>query len=81
MLLRAVLIFAGFLKFTFSDTHEFELYKKLEENYDPLERPVQNASNSVAVSLGLDLQQIVDLVSDDFAKNVFFAPKFHKLLE
>jgi hypothetical protein len=37
------------------------LLKKLFENYDPLERPVENENETLAVSLGLYVQQIVDI--------------------
>jgi len=35
---------------------------KLFENYNPLERPSSDESESVNVKLGLSLQQIIDVV-------------------
>lgn len=46
--------------------HEKRLYNRLLRNYDPLVRPVKNESDPVIVRLGIDLQQIIDVV------NVFF---------
>uniref|UniRef100_A0A914CWC8 Neurotransmitter-gated ion-channel ligand-binding domain-containing protein n=1 Tax=Acrobeloides nanus TaxID=290746 RepID=A0A914CWC8_9BILA len=40
---------------------EFRLLKDLRENYDPVERPVQNHSEPVIVQLKILLQQIVDV--------------------
>lgn len=44
------------------DAFEHQLYQDLLKNYNPLERPVQNNSLPVKVTLGVILQQIVDLV-------------------
>lgn len=49
------------LNFVCSDSHEFRLYQDLVIDYDPKERPVKNASDAVKVTLGVDLQQIVNL--------------------
>ena len=40
---------------------EANLYGQLLEDYEPLERPVANASEPVIVRMGLVLQQIVDV--------------------
>ncbi len=37
----------------------------IEQKYNPLERPVQNDSQTLPVSINLALQQIIDFVSDD----------------
>ena len=37
------------------------LLKKLFENYDPTERPVQDDSKNMLVSVGLSIQQIVEI--------------------
>lgn len=42
---------------------EAELYSKLLEDYEPLERPVANSSAPIDVKMGLVLQQIVSVVS------------------
>ncbi|KAK6036960.1 hypothetical protein COOONC_25536 [Cooperia oncophora] len=42
---------------------EGELYAKLLEEYEPLERPVANSSEPVDVKMGLVLQQIISVVS------------------
>jgi hypothetical protein len=36
----------------------------VEGQYDPLERPVQNESQTLPVSINLALQQIIDFVSE-----------------
>jgi hypothetical protein len=36
----------------------------IEKQYNPLERPVQNDSNTLPVKINLALQQIVDFVSE-----------------
>uniref|UniRef100_A0A914NQJ5 Neurotransmitter-gated ion-channel ligand-binding domain-containing protein n=1 Tax=Meloidogyne incognita TaxID=6306 RepID=A0A914NQJ5_MELIC len=40
---------------------EYRLLQDLKERYDPIERPVQNHTEAVKVSLHLYLQQIVDV--------------------
>lgn len=44
---------------------EFRLLRDLKEDYDPIERPVQNHSDAVDVQLRVILQQILDVVSRD----------------
>ncbi|KAK6747176.1 hypothetical protein RB195_000410 [Necator americanus] len=46
---------------TFASFREGELYTKLLEDYEPLERPVSNSSEPVNVKMGLVLQQIVSV--------------------
>ncbi len=43
--------------------HQKKLLEKLFTNYEPLERPVEDDQSSLNVSVGLALQQIVDVVS------------------
>ena len=43
-------------------TDEQRLLRHLLRNYDPAVRPVRNASSVVAVEIGLNLIQIVDMV-------------------
>ena len=40
------------------------LLDKLFKNYDPLERPVANDNDTLNVSVGLAIQQIVDVVKN-----------------
>ncbi|EGT55947.1 hypothetical protein CAEBREN_31895 [Caenorhabditis brenneri] len=40
---------------------EGDLYTELLEDYEPLERPIENSSEAVMVRMGLVLQQIVDV--------------------
>lgn len=42
---------------------EKQLIRRLLYDYDPLVRPVDNESRPVDVRLGIDLQQIIDIVS------------------
>lgn len=56
----------------FAGTNEKKIFDKLLDDYDPLVRPVLNDSDPVVVKLGLDLQQIIDIVSS--LKNIFFFP-------
>jgi nicotinic acetylcholine receptor len=44
-----------------SDLFERRLYEDLLKSYDPLARPVKNSSEPVWVSLGISLQQILDV--------------------
>ncbi len=61
--LSMILLFiTAFISITLSDDNEYRLYRKLIENYNPLERPVANNSDAVKVYLGVVLQQIVDVV-------------------
>ncbi|KAF7639105.1 hypothetical protein Mgra_00001338 [Meloidogyne graminicola] len=59
--LNIVILF--FTKFLFSECSddEYRLLQDLKERYDPIERPVQNHTEAVKVSLRLYLQQIVDV--------------------
>lgn len=47
----------------FGGEHQRKLYRDLMENYNRLERPVQNDSAPIVVELGLTLLQIIDVVS------------------
>lgn len=56
------LILCSFLSIVVNcDHHEYNLYKYLLKDYDILERPVANNSDSVTVTLLISLQQIVDV--------------------
>lgn len=65
-----------YLLFSFSESlqgpHERRLLNDLLKDYNILERPVFNESNSLSVSFGLTLQQIIDVVSD--RNNTFIHP-------
>ena len=41
--------------------HEKLLYDRLQHGYNKLARPVKNESSPVIVTLGMDLQQIIDV--------------------
>jgi gluconate kinase len=43
----------------------------IDQQYNPLERPVQNDSKTLPVSINLSLQQIVDFVSE-ITVNLYF---------
>lgn len=43
--------------------YQRKLYRDLMQNYNRLERPVQNDSAPIVVELGLTLLQIIDVVS------------------
>ena len=43
--------------------HQKELLAFLFRSYDPAERPVKNEEESLQVTVGLSVQQIVDVVS------------------
>lgn len=47
----------------FGGEYQRKLYRDLMENYNRLERPVQNDSAPIVVELGLTLLQIIDVVS------------------
>lgn len=51
------------ISFVTCDIFERRLIEFLFTNYDPLARPVINVTQPVEVSLGVILQQIVDVVS------------------
>lgn len=46
---------------TLCDHHEYRLYDDLMRDYKALERPVENHSTAVNVSIGIVLQQLVDV--------------------
>ncbi len=48
-------------KNTLAGPHQKKLLKKIFEGYNPLERPVDDESQTLNVSLGFALQQIVDV--------------------
>ncbi|RCN25309.1 hypothetical protein ANCCAN_28980 [Ancylostoma caninum] len=58
-----IVLLAASLCTSFASFREGQLYTKLLENYEPLERPVANSSEPVDVKMGLVLQQIVSVVS------------------
>lgn len=49
---------------SFQGPHERKLLRHLLADYNPYERPVLNESEPVSVSMGLTLQQIIDVVSE-----------------
>lgn len=52
------------MTFVHADEHERRLYEVLLNNYNVYERPVENNSLPVVVSLKVTLNQIVDVVSE-----------------
>uniref|UniRef100_A0A1I7X9P1 Neur_chan_LBD domain-containing protein n=1 Tax=Heterorhabditis bacteriophora TaxID=37862 RepID=A0A1I7X9P1_HETBA len=60
MLLLAIFIFS--YRSSFCHFRESQLYSKLLEDYQPLERPVANSSQPVNVHMGVVLQQIISVV-------------------
>ncbi|RCN29792.1 hypothetical protein ANCCAN_24446 [Ancylostoma caninum] len=58
-----IVLLAAAICTSFASFREGQLYTKLLENYEPLERPVANSSEPVDVKMGLVLQQIVSVVS------------------
>ena len=58
-------IINSFLSFSdvFGGPHERRLLNDLMEHYNTLERPVYNESEPLALTFGLTLQQIIDVVS------------------
>ncbi|CAJ0935294.1 unnamed protein product, partial [Mesorhabditis belari] len=56
-----MILFLYFLPFTSSSHEEFRLLADLRKNYDPFERPVQNSSEPLVVSVKIYLQQILDV--------------------
>jgi hypothetical protein len=48
-----------------SDQRRLLKYLMTEKAYDPLERPVQNDSQSLPVTVNLALQQIINFVSEN----------------
>ena len=45
------------------DEHEYKLLRDIMRDYDPRIRPSKNASESLNVTFGLALAQIIDVVS------------------
>ena len=54
-----LICFSFFIK---AGSDQKRLLKKLFENYNPLERPSSDESESLYVGLGLSIQQIIDVV-------------------
>lgn len=50
--------------------HEKRLLNHLLRNYNTLERPVSNESETLNVRFGLTLQQIIDVVSSTFNESL-----------
>uniref|UniRef100_A0A914X3S8 Neurotransmitter-gated ion-channel ligand-binding domain-containing protein n=1 Tax=Plectus sambesii TaxID=2011161 RepID=A0A914X3S8_9BILA len=61
MLLLFAALVTALLSVCRADEHEYRLYEDLMRFYNPLERPVENNSFPVKVTIGLVLQQIVDM--------------------
>ncbi len=61
--------------------HQRRLLKYLFEDnkYDPTERPVLNDSSTLAVSMSLALQQIIDFVSFSKFETMFYLYLFHRM--
>ncbi len=70
-LFEACLVFLTILNHADSDQFEYDLFDMLMYDYNPLERPVENSSLPVVVKLGVDLLQVVDLVSSSYPFNQF----------
>ncbi len=71
-LFEACLVFLTILDHANSDQFEYDLFEMLMYDYNPLERPVENSSLPVVVKLGVDLLQVVDLVSNSYTFNQLF---------
>ena len=41
-----------------------KLIQNLFKNYEPLERPVQNETDSLVVNFGINIQQILEIVTN-----------------
>jgi hypothetical protein len=52
----------SFYTFINCGIHQRKLLEKLFSNYDPSERPVENESGNLNISIGICIQQIVELV-------------------
>jgi len=52
-----------FLFYFLGGFHQKRLLEKLFRKYNPIERPVEKDTESLNVTIGLALQQIVDVVS------------------
>ncbi|CAI4225910.1 unnamed protein product [Auanema sp. JU1783] len=55
------LIFLLFITLSIQSPDEYRLIQDLKENYDIVERPVRNHTDSLPVKVGIILQQIVDI--------------------
>jgi hypothetical protein len=58
-------------------SHQKRLLEKLFRNHNVLERPVENESDTLTVSLGLAIQQIVNVVS---ISQLFFFIKYKNFI-
>ncbi|CAJ0937642.1 unnamed protein product, partial [Mesorhabditis belari] len=56
-----VIIFSLLNFAVYSDKNEGRLYAQILEDYEPLERPVENSSQAVVVKMGLSLQSIISV--------------------
>ena len=61
MIILKLLLFFSFIFIVAGNEDEQRLYADLLNNYNPLERPVENASEALVVKVRLFLQQIVDV--------------------
>ena len=52
-----------YIFFFIGGIHQRKLLDKLFSNYDPTERPVENDMDYLNISIGIAIQQIVELVS------------------
>ena len=51
--------------------HQRELLAYIFKEYNPLERPVENDANTLNVSVGLSVQQLVHLVHDHIFNRLY----------
>jgi nicotinic acetylcholine receptor len=63
MQLSIAFVFMHILLCASASNDEFRLLKYLREGYDVFERPVENSSQALNVSVRVYLQQILDVVS------------------
>uniref|UniRef100_A0A1I7WVI2 Neur_chan_LBD domain-containing protein n=1 Tax=Heterorhabditis bacteriophora TaxID=37862 RepID=A0A1I7WVI2_HETBA len=63
-------------KVIWAGDHERRLYTKLADGYNKLARPVRNETEPVLVLLGLDYQQILDIVSVFIFQNFYIHSSF-----
>ena len=61
MQMKTWLLLLGF-SYSAADLSEYRLYNDLMRKYSPLERPVDNFTDTLTVTFGMSLQQIVDVV-------------------
>ena len=71
LLLSLVLVFLSELSSTWAGQHQKRLLDKLFKNYDASERPVFDESQPLNVSVGMSLQQIVDV--DEKKQTILFS--------